>query len=258
VSTGVFFESLVCQLRASASKACRLPVADVDSAWLQEDDECRMPLPVVFYVLFIEFIGYTVLAVYLSHVLPDSNGVRDPPFYFLRGEFWRPRKYKSWTISQKQEGGAPAPLHVDEDVEAEATRMRRRLGDQNGQIVWENGRDGSPGTVEGTNGANGVGQLPAIEVYGLQRKFRGASAREPFWAVCDSWFQIPRHQLFCLLGPNGAGASPAVYVSFPKEGQVTRHASFLGTPLGPKKLHFCCRLPRVLQTHWASRLAPRI
>jgi len=129
-------------------------------------------------------------------VLPDASGVRDPPFFFMLPSYWRPRMYKSTAINTAQLP-APGVQQVDEDVAAESGKMRERLAASGGHIS-------QTGSVAANNGTQSSGATPAIEVYGLQRRFGvGSSA---FWAVCDSWFEIPRQQLFCLLGPNGAGA----------------------------------------------------
>lgn len=164
---------------------------------LQDNPECRMALPLTWGIMIAHFFGYSILAVYLSAVLPDASGVRDPPYFFLLPSYWRPRMYKSTTINTAQLP-APAVRQVDEDVAAEADKMRARLQANGGHIS----RAG-PAATEGS--AHNGSSLPAIEVYGLQRHF-GRGSNE-FWAVCDSWFEIPKQQLFCLLGPNGAGVS---------------------------------------------------
>lgn len=142
--------------------------------------------------MIAHFFMYSVLAVYLSAILPDASGVCDPPHFFLMPSYWRPRCFKSRTINMSQQP-APSVQQVDEDVATEAAKMRDRLETNGGHIS----QTGSAATHGNTHSGLSV---PAIEVYGLQRRFGR------FWAVCDSWFEIPKQQLFCLLGPNGAGA----------------------------------------------------
>lgn len=148
-----------------------------------QDEDCKFLLNDIFMVLTIEFFLYTLVAIYLAAVLPDENGVRDPPYFFLLPSFWFPEKYRATAISRSQQAGAPVPGRVDSDVHAEALKMQSRAL-QHSEIPAGDA-------------------AAAVEVYGLQRSFGGASNR--FWAVADSWFEIPKHQLFCLLGPNGAG-----------------------------------------------------
>jgi hypothetical protein len=67
----------------------------------------------------------------------------------------------------------------------------------------------------------------------------------PVWTAASCWLLLPI-------------AIPFNTEVFPKVGQVTRNASFIGTRLGPKILHFCSRLPRILQIYLTSRLALQI
>lgn len=154
-----------------------------------------MALPLTWGIMIVHFFVYSILAVYLSAVLPDASGVRDPPHFFLLPSYWRPRLYKSTTINTAHLP-APGVRQVDEDVAAEAAKIRDRLQANGGHIS-------QTGPVPAISTEHNGTSAPAIEVYGLQRRFgRGSDA---FWAVCDSWFEIPKQQLFCLLGPNGAG-----------------------------------------------------
>lgn len=180
---------LLCILHYSTSVGC-----------LQDDADCRMALPLTWGIMIVHFFVYSILAVYLSAVLPDASGVRDPPHFFLLPSYWRPRLYKSTTINTAQLT-APSVRQVDEDVAAEAAKMRDRLQANGGHIS-------QTGSVPSDSSAHNGTSAPAIEVYGLQRRFGHGS--DAFWAVCDSWFEIPKQQLFCLLGPNGAGERSCV------------------------------------------------
>eukprot|EP00892_Ulva_mutabilis_P002376 jgi/Ulvmu1/12139/UM085_0003.1 len=169
-------------------------------SYCSDDPDCRMALPLTWGIMILHFFAYSIMAVYLSAVLPDASGVRDPPHFFLMPSYWRPRMYKTATINTTQQQ-APGVQQVDEDVAAEATKMRDRLAANGGRISQTGAANGS------THHSNG-GSASAIEVYGLQRSFGHGSST--FWAVCDSWFEIPKQQLFCLLGPNGAGKSTTI------------------------------------------------
>ena len=72
----------------------------------------------------------------------------------------------------------------------------------------------------------------AVELYGLQRRFRGQKGVKEFWAITGSWLELPEKQLFCLLGPNGAGApaSPPV----PQTAPPPAHTVSESTPAGNK------------------------
>lgn len=163
---------------------------------MQYDDGCRMPLPLAWGVLLIEFFAYSLLAIYLTAVLPNENGVREPPHFFLMPSFWQPRKFRASDVVREQRT-APQPATVDDDVAAEVTKMRQRL-ESGASALTEHAPEA---TLEGAAAASNA---PAIEMYGIQRRFGG---RPEFWAVVDSWLEIPNNQLFCLLGPNGAGAT---------------------------------------------------
>jgi hypothetical protein len=142
-----------------------------------------MKLPLIMGIFVIEYIGYTLLAIYLTAALPDESGVRDSPWFFLLPSFWNPQLHDLTTVHT---GGqdAPRPRHIDQDVASEAQQMQGALAESGGRIVQR------PGS--------------AVDVFGLQRCFKG-QFRKPFWAITNSWFSIPQDQLFCLLGPNGAG-----------------------------------------------------
>lgn len=160
---------------------------------MQDGEDCRMPLPLAWGVLLIEFFGYTLLAVYLTAVLPDASGVREPPHFFLMPSFWKPRKYRASDVRRDQQTPRTnvQPATMDDDVAAEQAKMQQRL--ESGGTALKAADDGAPPPAN----------APAIEMYGIQRRFGGGS--KEFWAIVNSWLEIPNNQLFCLLGPNGAG-----------------------------------------------------
>ena len=123
-----------------------------------QGSDCFMLLPLAFGVLAIEFFGYCLLAIYLTEVLPDVNGVRANPAFFLRPSFWRPKKYRTRDINRRQLPGAPAPQAPDSDVQDEVDEMQQRLH--------------TGATSLSTDDSD-----RAIELYGLQRRFAGLFGR---------------------------------------------------------------------------------
>eukprot|EP00887_Chlorella_sp_A99_P004461 scaffold30.g4461.t1 len=91
--------------------------------------DCVLPLGQIYWVLAVQIAGYLVLALYLDSVLPDSNGVRRPPWFFLQPGYWWPSKRRNMAASaaalvaptEEDEG-----LAVDPDVRQEQQLMRRR------------------------------------------------------------------------------------------------------------------------------------
>lgn len=91
---------------------------------------------------------------------------------------------------------APEPATMDDDVAAEQAKMRQRLESGSTALTQHSGE-----AADG--GLPAAADAPAIEMYGVQRRFGGG--QHEFWAIVNSWLEIPNNQLFCLLGPNGAG-----------------------------------------------------
>lgn len=88
---------------------------------------CVLPLGDIYLLFLGQFLAYFLLAVYLHEVLPDANGVRKTPFYFLLPSYWNPKaKIDASSISRRHEEN-PRPAAEDTDVIAEADRMRERL-----------------------------------------------------------------------------------------------------------------------------------
>ena len=73
------------------------------------------------------FIVYTILAVYLTEVLPDANGVRKPVFFFFMPSFWNPSAYKRAGVIVKQQDFPAMMTTKEADVLAEENKMKARL-----------------------------------------------------------------------------------------------------------------------------------
>ncbi|KAJ1468860.1 hypothetical protein T484DRAFT_1853862 [Baffinella frigidus] len=69
------------------------------------------------------YLLYSVLAIYFDNIIPDSMGVRKPPWYFLVPSYWG---FGEPTISQK----APTAVEPsdDQDVIAEEELVATRTG----------------------------------------------------------------------------------------------------------------------------------
>ena len=74
---------------------------------------------------------------------------------------------------------------TDEDVQAEAARVKERSG-------------------------GAMAPSAAVEVRGLVKSFGRQSCGKLFHAVKGPWFMIKKNELFCLLGPNGAGKTTTI------------------------------------------------
>lgn len=76
------------------------------SSPLYYQDDCVMPLGTILWVLALQCIGYCLLALYFDNVLPDCNGVRRAPWYFLQPSYWvAPYVRRARVLGQGAEGG---------------------------------------------------------------------------------------------------------------------------------------------------------
>eukprot|EP01024_Parvocaulis_polyphysoides_P015911 TRINITY_DN1703_c0_g2_i9.p1 TRINITY_DN1703_c0_g2~~TRINITY_DN1703_c0_g2_i9.p1 ORF type:complete len:796 (-),score=106.72 TRINITY_DN1703_c0_g2_i9:746-3133(-) len=163
------------------------------------DQECVFSLGYIYLIFLGEWIVYFILAVYLDNVIPNENGVRRSPWFFLLPTYWN----SNITWCQKSELKRPlnrqnsfdasgdSSVYTDTDVIAEEEKMislkdRRQVLESSGQGV-------------------SLSKDLAVEIYGLQKRFGSK-----FWAVKGTWFSIQHNQLFCLLGPNGAGKTTTI------------------------------------------------
>eukprot|EP01026_Neomeris_dumetosa_P039658 TRINITY_DN3260_c0_g1_i6.p1 TRINITY_DN3260_c0_g1~~TRINITY_DN3260_c0_g1_i6.p1 ORF type:complete len:980 (-),score=135.90 TRINITY_DN3260_c0_g1_i6:302-3241(-) len=172
--------------------------AYVTSADEYVDMECVFSLGQIYLIFFGQWLVYFILTIYLDNVIPNENGVRRKPWYFLMPTYWvgsstlctRPQ-LKQPLHRQNSYNTQSDSLLLDEDVLAEEEKMMN-LRVQRQDVV---------------TGASNI-QPPsdlAVEIYGLQRRFGSK-----FWAVKGTWFSIRDNQLFCLLGPNGAGKTTTI------------------------------------------------
>lgn len=171
------------------SVACEVKATQTDN---YIDCECVMPLGDIFGILCLLYIGYFILGVYLEKVLPNENGVRLPPWYFLQKRYWG--FTNGWQTSKETlqilaNDGAGSQ---DDDVAAEENKMKEKLG------------TASNVAASGSFELNG----DAVQLFSLQKVFGRGDKK--FWALKGSWFSIEKNQLFCLLGPNGAGKTTTI------------------------------------------------
>ncbi|KAK9805624.1 hypothetical protein WJX72_008643 [[Myrmecia] bisecta] len=177
------------------------------------DFQCVLSLGQAYGLLIGLTIVYTVLALFLDNVLPNENGVRRAPWYFLMPNYWcnvgRANFRKRPTVQTAAGAQTVRPslrrtstldnaaVPQDEDVANEEKRVKELLAH----------RSGTSGAMSELEQAN------AVEVFGLQKVFgRNIFKRKSseFWAIKGSWFAIEKNQLFCLLGPNGAGKTTTI------------------------------------------------
>ncbi|KAK9828716.1 hypothetical protein WJX72_001692 [[Myrmecia] bisecta] len=92
-------------------------------------DHCVLSVGQILWVAALQYLGYMALAVYFDNVLPDRNGVRKAPWYFLQPSYWRPsqaRNPEAAAAALKAPTEDEAGLLVDNDVRKETQRMRFR------------------------------------------------------------------------------------------------------------------------------------
>ena len=106
--------------------------------------------------------------------------------------------------------GAPVKPS-DEDVQAEAARVKERSG-------------------------GAMAPSAAVEVRGLVKSFGRQSCGKLFHAVKGPFFEIKKNELFCLLGPNGAGKTTTINMLVgnlpPSEGQALEMGHSVNSPAG--------------------------
>ncbi|XP_020242626.1 ABC transporter A family member 2-like [Asparagus officinalis] len=165
--------------------------------------DCVMTIEDVLLWLIATFVLWFVVALYLDNIIPNSNGVRKPVYYFLQPSYWTGKggeKVKEGCLFS-WESSAPSLQEVtpdDEDVLAEETTVRRQASE------------------------NETDPNVAVQICGLAKTYPGTiscrcrcckcccSKSPPFHAVKGIWVNLAKNQLFCLLGPNGAGKTTAI------------------------------------------------
>lgn len=175
--------------------------------------------------------GFLTLAIYLDAVLPDANGVRRPPWFFLLpSTWWRSSGRGSLRASARALGEpteAEAGLTVDADVAEESQLQRARcaaylraasggaalpaeaamLPAQLALMPSSPAREGASAAPAAAGGkakdpAAAVDERPyAVEMFGLRKVYSrgGLLRRRPFVAVRGNWLGV--HQ-----GAQGCGA----------------------------------------------------
>lgn len=153
---------------------------------------CVVPIDTILWILVLEWIGYTLIAIYVDNVFPQEAGTRRAPWYFLTPGYWS----TAWADRHIAARGPrtltridltnATPHHDDEDVMAAFEAAKARLA------RIQSGEEG----VES--------QEQAVELFNLRKVFGS------FDAVKGSWLGIRKDELFCLLGPNGAGKSTTI------------------------------------------------
>lgn len=124
-----------------------------------QDCECMLPIADLIWILFLAFIGYSLVGIYLDNVLPQENGTRRSPWFFMDPAYWSPRfgslfarLWRPALLRVRLEG---ASCHSeDDDVQAEFRRLKERLG------RIQRGEEGDQSNTD------------AIELFGVRRIFR--------------------------------------------------------------------------------------
>jgi hypothetical protein len=128
------------------------PPHDPLETWV--DTACVFPVGSCLSALAVQFVAYTLLAVYFDNVVPNALGVKRHPLFFLRRGFWAPQPVEQGAALARlvaegearlaerkacEKAGAPPPrlmpqpsvvagVEEDEDVRAESTRAKQSLG----------------------------------------------------------------------------------------------------------------------------------
>ena len=71
------------------------------AGWLADHTDGLMPC--------LQAAGYMLLAIYFDAVLPDANGVRRPPWFFLQPGYWFPAKVRGLVLATLLWGLGAAP-----------------------------------------------------------------------------------------------------------------------------------------------------
>jgi hypothetical protein len=128
------------------------PAYDPLTTW--KDLSCVFPVGNCLTVLAAQFLVYTLLAIWLDAIVPNSLGVSRHPLFFLHRTFWRPRATEQGEALARllAEGEARAAAEKksaaldprfsraggpdeDEDVGEESARIKQSLGQRLGSLV---------------------------------------------------------------------------------------------------------------------------
>ncbi|KFM23420.1 ABC transporter A family member 2 [Auxenochlorella protothecoides] len=234
--------------------------------------DCVLSIETIMIFLTLEALAYFVLAVYLDNILPNEQGVRQKPWYFLLPSYWRrdrssaipppkaKRRFWPWKRAAAVQPSGPSAngskVPIDADVAAEEQRMRNLLELRTGHDLATS--PVPPAAVE-VFGLKQVftpgiltrfghslnrffcGWVPKLRRKKNRRPAKPVSQRlKPFWAIKGSWFSIEQDKLFCLLGPNGAGKTTTINcltgVLPPTGGEVLVYGERLGSSGGADRI----------------------
>ncbi|CAI9112245.1 OLC1v1012664C1 [Oldenlandia corymbosa var. corymbosa] len=148
------------------------------------------------------FFLYSILAIYLDNIIPNSAGERKHLLYFLRPSYWTGRE-EIIPVGGDSTAQSPHFSLDDEDVREEEESVKQ---------------DASQGKID---------PEVAVQLRGFAKSYTKTTSirchrfcfcifcctckkRKPFDAVKTFWMNFPKDQLFCLLGPNGAGKSTII------------------------------------------------
>ncbi|XP_074567442.1 ABC transporter A family member 2-like [Curcuma longa] len=163
------------------------------------ESDCVITIDDIYKWLISTFFVWFLLAIYFDNIIPNSNGVRKPIFYFLSPSYWIGKDG-----NRVVEGGlcscfksippSDDSASTDEDVLEEETAVKQQA-------------------------ANGdVDPQVAVQIRGLTKTYAGTNKiscckcqrSPPYHAVKGIWVNFAKDQLFCLLGPNGAGKTTVI------------------------------------------------
>ena len=176
-------------------------------SWYERDsyciDTCVFSLRKIYWWYVMLFVLYFGLALWLDRVLSDEGL---PLWFCFTPSFWTSAEPET-VESIEDKFGTP----TDEDVQAEAARVKERSG-------------------------GAMAPSAAVEVRGLVKSFGRQSCGKLFHAVKGPWFEIKKNELFCLLGPNGAGKTTTINMLVgnlpPSEGQALEMGHSVNSPAG--------------------------
>jgi hypothetical protein len=190
---------------------------DFDPLETWKDLQCIFPVGSCFVTLAVQFVAYTVLAIWLDNVMPNELGVSRHPFFFLRRAFWRPRRAQQGEALARllAEGEARllaekkaakrvpnARMSVaggpdeDEDVGEESFRIKQSLTQKLGGLVrieeseWLGlGRPAQSGGSGGYGGPPAPG-LAGLSQAGVRRRSSGGGAAIAAQAAAHRQWQL--------------------------------------------------------------------
>jgi len=148
------------------------------------------PMASVYAMLVVDFVLYSLLALYLDAVLPVGPGVKLHPLFFLKSNFWCGKQLtrnKKPRVSSTNSPGSTA-------VELSSVALKAEADE--------------PEDVQGERGRVLTKQTGGIRAIGLSKRYPG----RPQPAVVNVQFGVESGECFGLLGSNGAGKSTVIHM----------------------------------------------